>query len=664
MPQQDAHDLKDVDLLSHPAFVAWRAVRPSARPPRNIAVLQEKSRAGVYRLDGAGPDGCPVVAKRSKRVKNVVEWRIYRDILPNLPLPSVRCYGMFEPPGDETSSWLFLSVAQGEAFSTFDPRHRVLAGRWLALLHTRSAATAGRAELPDRSDGYYLGLLGAARSTMLENFDNPALDAGGRDVLTRCVAECDRVESHWDQVDRACGHAPFTLIHGDFAPKNMRVCAGEPDPGAAAELRLVPYDWGQAGFGVPAADLAQPPRPDDRYWVSPDLEAYRAGVRDDWPDLDLPHLRALGHVGRVFRALVCLNGDVKSLQTPWVERVVYKIEAYRRQMADAVDDLGWRGRRTRATPDAAVLEAGLGSMFRAEGVAGAVRLTGRERNAYASTFASEFVTCALPDGREVELFCKYGDPDIDTCYGHRGDAGYEADVYRHILGRLNVGTPRFYGSFEEEQTRRTCLAIERVRGRERLSEMAEPLAPLCRAAAWVGAFHAAARGRRDHPALIRHDESYYLGWVRRTRAFSARLRDRHPWVEAVCRRGEQLMAPLLADEPTVAHGEFYPHNLIVRDDGGIIAIDWQSAAVAAGVLDLAALTENWPADLSRAAEAAYARARWTDDGVPANFAQALQAARLHLHFRWLGDRPSWTLAQRSEWRFEQLRVAAEQAGLI
>ena len=45
---------------------------------------------------------------------------------------------------------------------------------------------------------------------------------------------------------------PRTFIHGDFAPKNMRVRAG---PGGST---LLCFDWGSAGWGVPAADLVQP----------------------------------------------------------------------------------------------------------------------------------------------------------------------------------------------------------------------------------------------------------------------------------------------------------------------------------------------------------------------------------------------------------------------
>jgi hypothetical protein len=63
----------------------------------------------------------------------------------------------------------------------------------------------------------------------------------------------------------------------------------------------------------------------------------------------------------------------------------------------------------------------------------------------------------------------------------------------------------------------------------------------------------------------------------------------------------------------------------------------------------------------RQLELEYQQARWST-GTPAGFEQTLHAARLYLHFRWLGD-PS-TSHERTPWRFEQLRCAGEQLGLI
>ena len=63
----------------------------------------------------------------------------------------------------------------------------------------------------------------------------------------------------------------------------------------------------------------------------------------------------------------------------------------------------------------------------------------------------------------------------------------------------------------------------------------------------------------------------------------------HP---AVCQRADEFIAQLLAAPRTMIHGEFYPGN-ILYEKGRICPVDWESAAIAAGELDLAALTEGW-----------------------------------------------------------------------
>ena len=65
-------------------------------------------------------------------------------------------------------------------------------------------------------------------------------------------------------------------------------------------------------------------------------------------------------------------------------------------------------------------------------------------------------------------------------------------------------------------------------------------------------------------------------------------------------------------------------------------IDWESAALAAGEIDLASLTWGWDDDLASLCEQEYCLARWPD-GTPDDFALRLTAARVFLHLRWLGD---------------------------
>jgi thiamine kinase-like enzyme len=130
---------------------------------------------------------------------------------------------------------------------------------------------------------------------------------------------------------------------------------------------------------------------------------------------------------------------------------------------------------------------------------------------------------------------------------------------------------------------------------------------------------------------------------------------------SVCQRFDDFVPWLLAAEPTIIHGEYYPENILLHR-GVIHPVDWESAAVAAGEIDLAAVTEGWPLDVVHQCESAYRLARWPD-GAPTNFQRTFDAARLYLGFRWLGG-PECTSHEQALPRLEHLRRAAERLALI
>ncbi len=332
------------DLREHPAVKAWAQLHPERGEPTAISRLQKKAKGQVYRLEGVGPGGAAVIAKRSFPDRIRGERAVYEGILPGLPVPAVRYLGAVEEP-DGTGGWLFLEDAGEGRYSPVLPAHRDLAGRWLALLHTSAARLAGTAHLPDRGPGYYLGHLQSARATILAYRTNPALTAEDVAVLAAVVRRCEALASRWGEVERWCAGMPRTFIHGDFAPKNMRVRA------RPAGSVLLPFDWGSAGWGVPAADLVQAAEPSDRgtgldlsgYWASPDLAAYCSGVRESGWRLDIQNLWPLAAVGKIFRCLVCINLDAQSLATDWVADAARKMRVYEAETADAIRAAGWQG---------------------------------------------------------------------------------------------------------------------------------------------------------------------------------------------------------------------------------------------------------------------------------------------------------------------------------
>ena len=121
-----------------------------------------------------------------------------------------------------------------------------------------------------------------------------------------------------------------------------------------------------------------------------------------------------------------------------------------------------------------------------------------------------------------------------------------------------------------------------------------------------------------------------------------------------------MVVLLKSAPPVLIHGEYYSSNILYRNEI-VYPVDWESAAMAAGEIDLAALTERWPPEIVRQCELEYQRARWPE-GSPADFERTLAVAKLYLHFRWLGDRPESTVAEYQLWRFEDLHSVSERLG--
>jgi Phosphotransferase enzyme family len=300
-----------------------------------------------------------------------------------------------------------------------------------------------------------------------------------------------------------------------------------------------------------------------------------------------------------------------------------------------------------------------------------VTILHRQPNIFTSTFPSEIVTCRVDGVSKLLLLCKYAaGGHRDNVYGHRGGVTYEAAVYRHLLEPSQASTPTFYGMYLDVSTGDSWLVLEYLDNSLRLhltstKEVSGVLAPIGLAARWIGQFHRVNEEHISHvlrPFLIRYDAEYYLGWVRRTSLFARHLHQRFPWLRTLCKRSEELITPLLTSPQTVIHGEYYSQNILFRG-GKVYPVDWESAAIAAGEIDLAALTANWGTEVGRQCELEYQRARWPA-GTPGDFEPRLYAAQIYLCFRWLGDRPSWTSDPSYLHWFEQLRSTGERLGLI
>ena len=170
----------------HPAAEAWGQLCPKTVEPNFVEVLQEvpkgTSRSCIYRLAGVGRHRTPVIAKRCMARHAHIEQTIYQEILKNLPVSSLICYGCVDEP-ETDSSWLFLEDAGGDEFAYSIEEHRRLAARWLAEMHISAASIPAISLLPDRGPKHYLDHLLFTRAIIERHIHNGVLKAQDFQVI-------------------------------------------------------------------------------------------------------------------------------------------------------------------------------------------------------------------------------------------------------------------------------------------------------------------------------------------------------------------------------------------------------------------------------------------------------------------------------------------------
>jgi hypothetical protein len=246
----------------------------------------------------------------------------------------------------------------------------------------------------------------------------------------------------------------------------------------------------------------------------------------------------------------------------------------------------------------------------------------------------EIVTCRMADGGIKRLFCKFGPLDEPAGPTHCFGLGYEARAYDELLPAWVGDVPPLHGMFLDENSQTLVLALDYLEGGTPLHQVWQPKADLGAAARWVARFHCWGETAVVPAFLRRYDTEFYRTWLRRAADFTRPLHPRYPWLPPLCERGLRRL-PALLPPATIIHGEYQANNILVFSARTMPA-DWESAALAAGEIDLANLTWGWEDDVALHCEQQYCLARWPD-GPPGDFALRLAAARVFVHLRWLGD---------------------------
>jgi len=294
-----------------------------------------KRKSNVYRLEGVGHAGSAVIAKRCRTGVAQVERTVYEDILAGLTIPSLRYYGFVDAP-DSASAWLFMEEASGPDYSNLLPEHRARAGRWLGSLHAAAAGATAAGRLPDGGPGRYLERVRTLRETFRRHLDNPVLLPEDVAFLERRLARLDDLAARWHLVEDVCHGMPPTLVHGDFNGRNIRLRSVGEEP------TITVFDWEDAGWGVPAVDLAQQLTvPSGQLSANPDIPSYWSAGRERWPDLSGEACWRLAYCGTVFRTLSAMSWIADDLANDWAHACLRDMRLYAAELDGALERLDW-----------------------------------------------------------------------------------------------------------------------------------------------------------------------------------------------------------------------------------------------------------------------------------------------------------------------------------
>jgi hypothetical protein len=306
---------------------AWSALARRAIDPSAVTLLQgKKGKPSVWRLSfgsGAHPD---VIAKRCSADEAHVEQAVYERVLPSIGVTTVHYFGSV-PDVNDTFAWVFVEDAAGDAYAPQLSVHRLLAARFLGRLHSAAAPLAGTVALPDRGFEHYRSCLDAIRGLV------PLVACGGLlstherrvvEVLRRLTTELD---ARWTDLCAVGARWRPTLVHGSFSHRNMRV----------RDNRILVFDWGAAGWGPPARDVAKLLGPR----IGGDATVYRHALASHSSMLDDAPVRDLVTLGALLRGVEHLSWAVPKLRYEWRDGVIERIEQHCRRTQECVSRLDW-----------------------------------------------------------------------------------------------------------------------------------------------------------------------------------------------------------------------------------------------------------------------------------------------------------------------------------
>lgn len=304
------------------AIETWHAMNPGGSKVAAVECLQnKKGKPAVWNLKLQSGPVRSVVAKRASLAEARLEDCVYRDILPGLQLPAPAYFGM-APAADEATAWIFVEYVEGDHYSPDHADHRRLASEWLGDLHSALAGDRAPVPLEHVGPNHYRRMLASLVCTLPEVRENPVIGNAGRQALDRLQHLLFTFTEAWDHIEQLAADFEQTLVHGSFGPRNMRVCSMASGPA------LLVFDWGAAGWGIPARDVAK--LASGAIAGDPGIYCTRRGLNGN----SGPRLVALG---TLFRSVEHLHWMVPALAYKWVDGPLETVGKHAAQLQALAD---------------------------------------------------------------------------------------------------------------------------------------------------------------------------------------------------------------------------------------------------------------------------------------------------------------------------------------
>ena len=209
------------------------------------------------------------------------------------------------------------------------------------------------------------------------------------------------------------------------------------------------------------------------------------------------------------------------------------------------------------------------------------------------------------------------------------------------------------------------FALEYLENAHRVNKAHSTDEAIVAASEWLAHFHERTmmEPNKFETGMIKYDLSFFYRWICNTEEFIKQggKSKTYPWMSKLCLNFKKNVDKLIFSSQSIIHGEFYPANILFSHQK-VYPVDWQSAAIGSGLIDLASLIEGWPVDITTICKSAYKNNRSLK--AQDNFEELLLLSQIYWQFRWLGERIDWTLDKKIQYRFDRLIQFSELLNLV